>query len=79
MATFRRKLNLDADVTPGPKERVYAAQEATVLSPDNGLVAANNTGLHRGLKARQISMIALGGAIGSECTLDYFYRQTMTF
>lgn len=79
MATFRRRLNLDADATPGPKERGYAVHEATVLSPDGGPVAANNTGLHRGLKARQISMIALGGAIGSECTLDHFYRQTMTF
>jgi L-asparagine transporter-like permease len=33
-------------------------------------VGAYNTGLHRGLKARQISMIALGGAIGSKCTMD---------
>jgi len=79
MATFRRRLNLDANTTHGPKECGYAVHEATVPSSDGGPVAANNTYLHRGLKARQISMIALEGAIGSECTLDYFYRQTMTF
>jgi amino acid permease len=74
MTAFRRTLNLGADATPGPKERSYSIHEETVLSPDSGPVAANNTGLHRGLKARQISMIALGGAIGSERTLNYFYR-----
>jgi amino acid permease len=71
MATFRHTLNWDADATPGLKEVGYAVHEERELSPDGGgLVGAYNTGLHRGLKARQISMIALGGAIGSECTMD---------
>jgi amino acid permease len=74
MAAFRRTLNLGADATPGPKERSCSIHKEIVLSPDSGPMAANNTGLRRGLKARQISMIALGGAIGSECTLNYFYR-----
>jgi amino acid transporter len=29
--------------------------------------SAENNSLHRGLKARQISMIALGGAVGVYC------------
>jgi amino acid permease len=71
MATFRHRLNRDGDATPGSKEGGYAVYEEKVPSPDGGHVDAYHTGLYRGLKARQITMIALGGAIGSECTLDF--------
>jgi amino acid permease len=66
MASFRHRLNQDIDAAHDPKEDGYTVREAAVLSHNSEPLAAVNTGLHRGLKARQISMIALGGAIGSE-------------
>ena len=34
-------------------------------SEPEGIILADDTKLHRGIKARQLSMIAIGGAIGT--------------
>ena len=77
MAAFKRKLNRDADAILGLKERRYGIHEATFLSPDSGPVVTNNTSLRQALRTRQITMIALGSTIGSECTLGYFYHDDL--
>ena len=55
MVIWERKLPLVVESEKGESEDKY--------SPDNG--ASKSTELHRGLKARQVSMIAIGGAIGT--------------
>jgi hypothetical protein len=71
-------MNLEPDAAPGSKEHGYAVHEVTVLSSATEPLAALNTDLHRGLKARQISMIALGGAIGSEFTINSIFHLMIT-
>jgi len=71
-------MNLEPDAAPGSKEHGHAVHEATVLSSATEPLAALNTDLHRGLKARQISMIALGSAIGSEFTINSIFHLMIT-
>src|SRR6185369_17862258 len=42
-------------MTPAPQEHVY----------DNSALMAEDEGYHKGLKPRQVNMIAIGGAIGT--------------
>lgn len=67
MAIFKRTSSSSDGASPhgdvGKAE--YAAGEAPVLGDDGAVIYADHSHLHRGLKSRHITMIAIGGAIGT--------------
>jgi amino acid transporter len=73
MAIWNRKSNSSDGASPHASDPEYGAkseyQHATGEVPaidSNGVaVHADHTHLHRGLKSRHITMIAIGGAIGT--------------
>jgi amino acid transporter len=64
MAPWNRKKNSDEFVSPQVSE-VDETGERKGYGLDPAAPPAENTELHRGLKARHITMIAIGGAIGT--------------
>ncbi|KAF2184066.1 hypothetical protein K469DRAFT_709964 [Zopfia rhizophila CBS 207.26] len=69
MAIFKRNSGSsgesprEADQEYGKTE--YQTGEASVVAPDGTVHHADHSHLHRGLKSRHITMIAIGGAIGT--------------
>ncbi|KAG8910682.1 hypothetical protein FRC01_006197, partial [Tulasnella sp. 417] len=57
-------LGYDSEKLGAPPPFVLASSSNSRVEEDPALLEAEET-LHRGLKARQISMIALGGAVGT--------------
>ncbi|KAF2745555.1 hypothetical protein M011DRAFT_479057 [Sporormia fimetaria CBS 119925] len=49
----------------GKNEYVTQSGETPELAPDGGVIYKDHHHLHRGLKSRHITMIAIGGAIGT--------------
>ncbi|KAF1999006.1 hypothetical protein P154DRAFT_437984 [Amniculicola lignicola CBS 123094] len=67
MAIFKRNSGSSDGTSPHAdiSKAEYQAGEAPVLSSDGAVVYADHQHLHRGLKSRHITMIAIGGAIGT--------------
>ena len=74
MAIWNRKSNSSDGASPhtasdpeyGAKsEYQHAAGEVPALDSEGVAVHSDHTHLHRGLKSRHITMIAIGGAIGT--------------
>ena len=66
MGIFNRKGREDTSLSLSPSPPASDDKHVhTIGSNDVGHQDAENTRLHRGLKARQVTMIAIGGAIGT--------------
>lgn len=63
MDTFESKTYHNADAESPPPSKEEYGQVA--VDDTANISAAEHTSLHRGLKARHITMIAIGGAIGT--------------
>lgn len=72
MAIFRRSAASSSDGSPHDQDKEYGksdyatgANEQPVVGADGAVHYDDHDHLHRGLKARHITMIAIGGAIGT--------------
>ncbi len=62
MQLLRRKASSSSLESPPPAKNEYVE---TVVADPHAANLGEQTSLHRGLKARHITMIAIGGAIGT--------------
>ena len=72
MAIFKRTSASDSDGSPHDRDKEYGKTEyqtgegeIPVVGADGAVHHNDHQHLHRGLKSRHITMIAIGGAIGT--------------
>lgn len=69
MAIFKRNSGSSSDVSPHHdaeyQKTEYTSQTTAAVGADGVVDYQDHKHLHRGLKSRHITMIAIGGAIGT--------------